>query len=113
MGQGLILLRNRRRACRGGPDGRLTGWRTQGWTALYGRRNTRRRAGRRPDFQGRIDDQPGRCRRRHGALRHRKACERKAHETGTSDIPRLRGIEQPLAQLVDFAGQLGRDRHIA
>ncbi|RQU38232.1 hypothetical protein DF142_22345 [Burkholderia cenocepacia] len=54
MGQGLILVRNRRRACRGGPDGRLTGWRTPCRTALYRRRNARGQAGRRPDFQGRI-----------------------------------------------------------
>ncbi|RQV05318.1 hypothetical protein DF047_20930 [Burkholderia cenocepacia] len=58
MGQGLILVRNRRRACCGGPDGRLTGWRTPCRTALRRRRNARGQAGRRPDFRGRIGRQP-------------------------------------------------------
>ncbi|RQX83017.1 hypothetical protein DF034_11065 [Burkholderia anthina] len=52
MEQGLILVRNRRRACRGGPDGRLTGWRTPCWMALHRRRNTHARAGAAAGFPG-------------------------------------------------------------
>ncbi|HDR9876572.1 TPA: hypothetical protein QDE50_05710 [Burkholderia cenocepacia] len=92
MGQGLILVRNRRRACRGGPDGRLTGWRTPCGAALH-RRRTRARTNRpRAGFPGPdrwpavpgVDGAPRRCAERHMKERRVKRAPQIFHDRAVS-----------------------------